>query len=422
MWLIFLYLLQNLLWADHSSIILASGQTYTIKENRGQSVWVENGKVLQAEVVARGLMVRAQKAGRSLVRVGSQEWSFEVLLPQDYSLMNELQQKVNSMMGLSLQVENGKLKVQGKLLKFEDWLELSRLKNYTGHYAFCAQLPASIKEFISQHFAELFKNNALPILAIQMSPCGHIRVQKNNIFQEKLDQLLRLYGIEVKMDPQAVDILPLVRVNISIAELKKSNSRQFGVNWPSTYSAQIIKGTEDPLLTLQFLEREGQAKILARPNLLTRSGSQAEFMAGGEFAIKTSGYMTSGVTWKKYGILLKTQPQADFSGNMSISIETEISSIDDSKMVDGIPGLFTNRVKNQFDLSESKTIVLSGLIKSEDARHRQGLPSLGDLPIIGSLFSSRDFREDRSELVIMVKPEIITQDPLVESQLIKESM
>jgi len=206
----------------------------------------------------------------------------------------------------------------------------------------------------------------------------------------------------------------LVKVQITVAEVKKDAFLSYGVQWPSNYTAQVIPGATAAensglSIALQALESKGLGRVLARPNLLCRSGKEAEFVAGGEFPIKIMNFKIQDIVWKRYGILLKIKPMADFSGRMSISLETEISNLD-GHSVDGIPGLLTNRVQSHFDLSESKTIALSGLIKSESTESQVGLPGLARIPILGSLFSSKDFRENRTELVIFVKPEIVQED------------
>ena len=133
-------------------------------------------------------------------------------------------------------------------------------------------------------------------------------------------------------------------------------------------------------------------------------------MAGGEFPIKLTSFGSSGVTWKNYGVLLKVKPLADSTGRMSIEIETEVSALDDANKVDGIPGLLTNRMKTHFDLSTSRTIALSGLIKNDLSRQTSGLPGLSSIPILGSLFSSTDFKDNQSELVIFVTPAVSRPD------------
>jgi len=83
---------------------------------------------------------------------------------------------------------------------------------------------------------------------------------------------------------------------------------------------------------------------------------------------------THEVVWKPYGILLKIKPLADFSGRMSIALTTEISKADFDQKVDGFPGMKTNRIETHFDLLQSRTIALSGLIKHEQIEGSEGLP------------------------------------------------
>ena len=92
---------------------------------------------------------------------------------------------------------------------------------------------------------------------------------------------------------------------------------------------------------------------------------------------------------------------------MSIELETEISSIDKSREINGIPAIHGHKVVSQFDLIQSKTIALSGLVKNETGTAREGLPFLGQIPVLGKLFSSEEFLENQTELVIFVTPELM---------------
>jgi pilus assembly protein CpaC len=188
---------------------------------------------------------------------------------------------------------------------------------------------------------------------------------------------------------------------------------QYGLKWPDTYSARILpqglERTEDLIFNGKALEESGHGKILASPNIICRSGKEAEFLAGGEFPIKILNYKVQDIVWKRYGILLRVKPKADSAGRISLSIETEISTIDKSTAVDGVPGLLTNRVSSHFDLTQPRTIALSGLIKNEDGTSSAGIPYLSRVPILGPLFSSKDFQEKRTELVIFVRPSILSE-------------
>ncbi|RYZ78230.1 MAG: type II and III secretion system protein, partial [Proteobacteria bacterium] len=155
---------------------------------------------------------------------------------------------------------------------------------------------------------------------------------------------------------------------------------------------------------------QGKGRILASPTLLCRSGKEAEFLAGGEFPIRMMNLRMQDVVWKKYGVQMKVRPKADSSGRMSIALDIEVSTIDGSRGVDGIPAMLTNRMSSHFDLSKPQTIALSGLIKNEESNRQAGLPLLSRIPVLGALFSSRDFQENRSELIIFVRPSIVKEN------------
>jgi pilus assembly protein CpaC len=119
------------------------------------------------------------------------------------------------------------------------------------------------------------------------------------------------------------------------------------------------------------------------------------------------GERVNALQWKRYGILLKLEVKTDYSGRMSLGVECEVSSVDGAITVEGVPGFKTNRVSTYFDLLEPRTLILSGLLKSDESQAAAGLKGLTSLPIIGPLFSSQDFREDKSELIILLRPELV---------------
>ena len=104
--------------------------------------------------------------------------------------------------------------------------------------------------------------------------------------------------------------------------------------------------------------------------------------------------------------MLKVKPLADFSGRMSIAIETEVSTLEPAPP-DTIPGISTTRIETHFDLVKSRTIAISGLLRNDSSQSAGGLPLLGQIPILGPLFSSRNFREKKTELVVFVTPDIV---------------
>ena len=153
----------------------------------------------------------------------------------------------------------------------------------------------------------------------------------------------------------------------------------------------------------------GDAFILASPELSARSGGKAEFLAGGQIPILAAGTANSPptVTFKDYGIRLSIEPVADEKNNVVAVLKTEVSNVDLSNSVAGNPGFLTRKTDSEFNVQSGQTIVLSGLVNKELAADVSKLAGLGDLPVLGPLFRSKNYRSGRTDLVIFVTPTVI---------------
>ena len=159
---------------------------------------------------------------------------------------------------------------------------------------------------------------------------------------------------------------------------------------------------------INFLSTNGDAVMLAEPVLTAASGGSAKFLAGGEVPYPTrDANGNTVVDFKEYGIKLDISPQIDSAGNVRTLIDTEISSLDPAVSIQGAPGLLTRRAQTQVNVRSGETIVISGLLTSETSKDVDKLPGLGNLPVLGALFKSRNVRNSVSELVIFVTPEVI---------------
>ena len=159
---------------------------------------------------------------------------------------------------------------------------------------------------------------------------------------------------------------------------------------------------------INLLVQRGNAFLLASPNLSTRSGGEAKFLAGGEIplpALSTQG--AGSVEFKPYGVRLNIKPIADGEGNVSGSILTEVSSIDRSVAVQGIPGLLIRRTDTEFNVKAGETIVLSGLLSRESTRSSDGVPGLRKAPIIGRAFRADNDTDKEQEVVVFITPRVV---------------
>lgn len=161
---------------------------------------------------------------------------------------------------------------------------------------------------------------------------------------------------------------------------------------------------------LNLLAQKGDAVILAQPRLAARNRGTASFLAGGEIPVAAaSATGTPSVSFREYGIRLEViEPVADDSGTIRARIRTEVSSLDRSVTVMGVPGLLSRRTETEFNLREGETLVLSGVISREQSSDDSSVPYFGDIPVLGQLFRSSRFQNRQSELVVFLTPSVIT--------------
>lgn len=152
----------------------------------------------------------------------------------------------------------------------------------------------------------------------------------------------------------------------------------------------------------------GDAYILATPELSTRSGGEAKFLAGGQIplVIPATALSPPSVSYKDYGIKLSIKPVADGDSNIMATIQTEVSAIDPSNTVQGNPGFLSRVTDSEINVKTGQTIVMSGLVNSDLSNQVDKMPWLGDIPILGNLFKSTNFRNNRSDLVVFVTPQV----------------
>jgi pilus assembly protein CpaC len=170
---------------------------------------------------------------------------------------------------------------------------------------------------------------------------------------------------------------------------------------------------------LDISKRNGHAKILSEPTLTTMTGQEAQFLSGGEFPIPVpqSG-LSGGVTieFKEFGVGLKFTPVVLDSGRINLTLSVAVSEISgDNAVAVGtsgtsstflIPSLTKRSAASTVELGDGQTIGIAGLINDNMREFVEKFPLLGDLPIIGALFRSQEYRQGQSELVIFVTPHL----------------
>lgn len=400
-------LILRLVWAETGEINLEVGEKYSI--NQGVSeIWVENKKIVEVRAPKTKPYLKALRPGLSHVRLNSKTYLVRVQEIGTQHIHESWQQFIANHPQLNMSYCEHRLCLRGEI-KNEAELELIMNWKQTnpGPLYLAMTVPDEIKLLIQKKMSAYFRKKSMTPVKVEFGSPWTIYYNQKKFPENSIAEM----GLLQKQSDNNTSIADNVKVSVKVVEISKNFEQKIGLHWPDAYQAQVVSPNQFNWATsfevaLGAAEKSGEAKILASPNLLCRSGKEANFFAGGEFPIKVINNRNHDVTWKRYGIGLKLQPQVDPQGQMSLKIETEVSTLDRSMVVDGIPAIHSNKVSSHFDLIESQTIALSGLIKNESGESSEGLPFLKNIPILGLLFSSKNYQENKSELVIFVTPEL----------------
>ncbi len=237
-----------------------------------------------------------------------------------------------------------------------------------------------------------------------------------------------------------------VNLRVRVVEMARSLTRELGVNWQAlaniggrygavafasapalvqaansslagAYSFNSPGKVVDINSVISALAQDQLVRILAEPNLTTMSGETASFLVGGEFPIPVAGTNQSiSIEFKQYGISLAFVPTVLEDGRISLHVRPEVSQLTSQGAVTlqvglnsavQIPALLVRRADTTVELGSGQSFAIAGLLQDTTTLVNNGVPFLGDIPVLGALFRSDNFQRQETELVILVTPYLV---------------
>jgi pilus assembly protein CpaC len=163
----------------------------------------------------------------------------------------------------------------------------------------------------------------------------------------------------------------------------------------------------DVAAALDLAESSGLSTTLAQPNLTSLSGETASFLAGGEYPYTVSnGTQGNSIEFKQYGVQLAFTPTVLSDGRISLRVRPTVSSLDFTINAT-VPALKSRTAETTVELGSGQAFMIAGLLSNDTSNGINKVPFLGDVPILGSLFKSRQFQRNETELVIVVTPYLV---------------
>jgi pilus assembly protein CpaC len=376
--------------SDRPAVSLYTGQVQVLDVPGVSRIAVGNGGVLKAQVIDGGQVVLiGQSTGSTTLRVWSgngAQYAYEVSVRSNDSvrMARDIQDMLVNEPGLRVTPYDGHVLIEG---------------DYTD--------PATSRklEAISKMF-----------------PDGVVNVVPDHKVQAP------------------VQIEKMVYLDVKVVEVRKDAMENLGLQWNSTAPGPTfsLKGSVVPSVPhswsaafgivtnltsmLNILENNGDSWTLAEPRVSCKSGGDAKFVVGGEIPIPVASALgQTTIVYKQYGVILEFHPVADDQGNVSSKIVAEVSQPDTQFTNQGFVAFRQNRTETQVSLRENETLVISGLLQNSGARSVTGIPGVSELPILGALFRSKSFQNERTELVVMVTPRPASPQSETSQQMARRS-
>src|SRR5215207_5911006 len=242
----------------------------------------------------------------------------------------------------------------------------------------------------------------------------------NSIVVQGRDQVM----LKVTVAEVQRDIVKQLGVDLSgslgtgTAVVNFNNVNPFTATGQALSSSNITGTFKSVTATLRAMERAGVIRTLAEPNLTAISGESANFLAGGEFPVPAGSTCDATgrncqvtIAFKKFGISLNFTPVVLGEGRISLRVASEVSELSNEGALQqagiSIPSLRVRRTDTTVEIPSGGALAMAGLIQEQTKQQINGLPGLMQLPILGTLFKSRDFVKHQTELAVIVTPYIV---------------
>ncbi|MFV5342515.1 pilus assembly protein N-terminal domain-containing protein [Acinetobacter oleivorans] len=370
------------------------GETLYLNDPAITDVVIGNDQIVKAKNIGRkGIALTGVTAGDTTVKIwnGKQYISSEVhVFPSNLKkTLENLRSALGTIPNLSINIVGDNVVLQGANISSDD---KDKIDNYASLFKNVVNLAKTKENNVQEKQKMIYLD--VRVVEISTSSTKEIGINWNtsSIDGPKfgiMGDFKRSAAFSSANNPLANNILPLPKID--------PFQTYFGL-------ASYIDSK------INLLQENGTAKIIARPLLSCKNGGNATFLSGGQIPYQSSGATgTPSIEFKDYGIKLDIHPTISNEGIVA-KILAEVSTIDSSVQVSGVPGFATRRTETEFVVGQGQTLVLSGLVGAEKNSTGSAVPGLGKIPILGNLFKSRFNRIKQNELVFFVTPYVYEKD------------
>jgi pilus assembly protein CpaC len=432
-----------------TSLTLYEGESKVISAPDVARMSVGKTELLSTTLLKTGeVVLNADGAGETTMQVwfadGHREILSVVIVPSNgWREAYEVKQLLKDVAGIKVTTLGRRVVIDGELMA-RDLERVNLLKErYTDILVLARTITTEREVLEIKTFLKDIPGILVKVIDQRVVVDGNIQdrdLARITLLQERYPDILVL-AREISAFEQK-----MIYFDVRVTEFSKDQTERLGIDWQKSFSGPtlsfarnvIVGGAVTPDLSnssiqgafdnystdnrgggayfgigseltsiIDLLEDSGAALTLTNPRLSARSGGKSDLTVGGEVPVVTSSANGNNVEYKDYGIILNLEPTLDTYNNITANISVAISQLDLANAVGGQPAFKKRATTNEVKLRPGETLVLSGLLTTEDQQATSKVKWLGSIPILGRLFRSDSFIKGETEMVIFITPTVI---------------
>ena len=372
-----------------------------IQEAGLSRVVIGNPEIADVQLLsAREFLLIGKKSGSTSLLVwganGRQEYL--VTVTGDNSGLAAMIEKAINLPGVTVQMVGDKILLRGTVMnQYEKDLALKIAGLYTG------TAPATSTTGGADSAGKAIdKTGGNVIDLLQMARPSQIRLEAQiiEIASKNAKELGVEYGTSLGNSDSKIDA---------------QNTIYAGEDWNTRgWGGWLVRHSSTINAALNAMITQGKARILSRPNISTLSGEKARILIGGSIPIPVNNDGSVGIEWKEYGVKLNIEPVVDQMDKITSKVHAEVSSLDYSHGITqngfAIPALATREAEAVIHVTNGMSMIIGGLLNSEDSKTITKIPLLGNIPILGEFFKHTSTSRDKREIIIIITPHLVAED------------
>jgi len=259
----------------------------------------------------------------------------------------------------------------------------------------------------------------ISILGERAAVIGRTRKIEEAVDAENVGEIYSPAG-QPPINNTTIDGSQQINIRVRFAEVSRNELEKLGFTWKVFAGAGNLGfGNKiDIDVLVEALRRNGVLTILAEPNLTAATGQTASFLAGGEVPVpiaQPGGVMQ--VQYKPFGVSLEFEPTIIRTNRIALHVRPQVSSLAHTGEVKingvDLPAFTVRRADTTVEVASGQTFAIAGLFQRQLSQDFDKIPLLGEVPVLGAIFTSERFRRNETELVILITPYLVkpTRDP-----------